>query len=214
VSIVPLADPAPAGVGAPPGLRVAPRPHGRPVASTLTGARFHPLLPFETWMGLGAKIGTYSNATAWWLGDWLLYGRMKYGRRYKAAIEVTGLDYQTLRNYAVVARRFDPSRRRSDLSFQHHAEICAMADAEQDRWLAAASTGRWSRNELRRRIRASRTEESPPRVLRLVVGPEQLECWREAAGCTDRGLEDWVLRSLDDAATRTVGAAHLTVAVR
>jgi hypothetical protein len=81
-------------------------------------------------MALGAKIGTYSNATAWWLGDWLLYGKMKYGRRYKAAIEVTGLDYQTLRNYAVVARRFDPARRRSELSFQHHAEVCAMADDE------------------------------------------------------------------------------------
>jgi hypothetical protein len=214
MSVVPLSEPALAPVTALRGARVVPRPRNRPVASTLTGARFHPLLPFEAWMGLGAKIGTYSNATSWWLGDWLLFGRMKYGRRYKAAIEVTGLDYQTLRNYAMVARRFDPMRRRSDLSFQHHAEVCSMADDEQDRWLALAASGRWSRNELRRRIRDSRTPEAPPRVLRLVVGSEQLQSWREAAGCTQRELEDWVLRILDDAATRTVGAGRLTIAGR
>lgn len=64
---------------------------------------------------------------------------MKYGRRCRGAIAVTGLDYQTLRNYAVVARRFDLSRRRDSLSCQHHAEVCALSDSEQDRWLDLAS---------------------------------------------------------------------------
>ena len=209
MAVVPVVDPAPGRAPARlPSPRAGPRRCDRPVASTLTGARFHPLLPFETWMGLGAKIGAYSNATAWWLGDWLVFGRMKYGRRYKAAIEATGLGYQTLRNYAVVARRFEPGRRRSDLSFQHHAEVCAMTDDEQDGWLARASAGRWSRNELRRRIRATHAPDATPRVLRLVVGPEQIAAWRQAAGCTDRELEDWVVRILDDAATRTVAAAR------
>src|SRR4051812_45464287 len=67
------------------------------VRSTRTGARFDPLLPFEAWSDLGGRLGLYSNATAWWLGDWLAFGRMKYGRRYKEAISATGLDYQTLR---------------------------------------------------------------------------------------------------------------------
>src|SRR3954454_18830161 len=53
------------------------------VRSTRTGARFDPLLPFETWKALGGRLGLYSNATAWWLGDWLAFGRMKYGRGYK-----------------------------------------------------------------------------------------------------------------------------------
>jgi hypothetical protein len=83
-------------------------------------------MAFDAWKAVGAKIGTYSNATAWWLGDWLAFGRMKYGRRYNEAIEVTGLDYKTLRNYAVVARRFELSRRRDNLSFQHHAEVCCV----------------------------------------------------------------------------------------
>src|SRR3954451_21175465 len=99
-------------------------------------------------------MSTYASASAWWLGDWLIFGRMKYARRYKDAVAATGLDYLTLRNYAVVARRFEASRRRQTLSFQHHADLCAMSDEEQDRWLDLAAAGGWTRTELRRRVRA------------------------------------------------------------
>jgi hypothetical protein len=78
----------------------------RAVRSSVTSARFDPLLDYEAWHELGAKLGVYGNATQWWLGDWLVFGRMKYGRRYKDAIAATRLDYQTLRNYTMVARRF------------------------------------------------------------------------------------------------------------
>jgi hypothetical protein len=140
------------------------------VRSTTTGVRFDPLLPFEAWKELGGRLGLYANATSWWLGDWLAFGQMKYGRRYKEAIAATGLDYQTLRNYAVVARRFELSRRRDDLTFQHHAELCALHDEEQDRWLDRASAGHWSRNELRRRLRAADGQRAAAdEILRLAV---------------------------------------------
>jgi hypothetical protein len=45
-------------------------------------------------------------------------------------IVATGLDYQTLRNYAAVARRFELSRRRDNLSFHHHAELCALSESQ------------------------------------------------------------------------------------
>src|SRR4051812_46752079 len=61
-------------------------PRRRAIVSTRTAARFDALLPFEVWRELGVKMSTYSNASAWWLGDWLIFGRMKYGRRYKDAI--------------------------------------------------------------------------------------------------------------------------------
>src|SRR5690349_19350253 len=80
------------------------RPSLPSVRSTVTSAQFDPLLPFGTWRELGIKIARFVNSSPWWLGDWLLFGRYKYGRRYREAIEATGLDYQTLRNYAVVAR--------------------------------------------------------------------------------------------------------------
>jgi len=172
------------------------------VVSTRTSMRCHELMPFEAWTALGAKLGMYANASVWWLGDWLAFGQGKYGRRYKDALAVTGLDYQTLRNYAVVARRFEPSRRRGDLTFQHHAEVCALADDEQGRWLDLAAEQRWSRNELRRRIReAARRLPAPPDV-RLVVraDAERERRWREAAARSDCDLEHWIVGALDRAA--------------
>jgi hypothetical protein len=174
----------------------------RLVISTRTNARFDPLLPFEVWQALGAKLGTYTNASSWWLGDWLVFGRDKYGRRYREAIAATGLDYQTLRNYAVVARRFEPARRRHTLTFQHHAEVCALPDDAQEQWLDRAATNRWSRNELRRRLRSDAVVDGRPAkdVVRLAVPPERAQRWRDAAQRSDAALREWMVCVLDAAA--------------
>ena len=74
---------------------------------TPVGLRLPAGLSFERWHALGRRIGTVTNASSWWLGDWAFYGEGSYGEKYKQAIAVTGLDYQTLRNYAWVAGRFD-----------------------------------------------------------------------------------------------------------
>jgi hypothetical protein len=178
-----------------------PRVRRRAAVPTATGVSFDPLLPFEAWSAMGARIARHSSATTWWLGDWLVYGQMKYGRRYKEAIAATGLDYQTLRNYAMVARRFEQSRRRDDLSFQHHAELCALSDADQDRWLDAACAHGWTRNELRRRLRSQRLlAAGPSRVLRVEVSGDREQRWREAAKASGRSLEQWITSVLDDAA--------------
>ena len=99
---------------------------------TPVGLRLPASLSFERWQALGRRIGSITNASSWWLGDWALYGEGSYGEKYKQAIAVTGLDYQTLRNYAWVAGRFDLSRRRDKLSFGHHAELAALPEHEQD----------------------------------------------------------------------------------
>jgi hypothetical protein len=175
--------------------------HRRAVATTPTGLAFDPLLPFEVWCGLGPRIARHSTATAWWLGDWLIYGQDKYGRRYRHAIAATGLDYQTLRNYAVVARRFEASRRRDGLSFHHHAELCALTDGEQERWLDAACAQGWTRNELRRRLRAQRPlTAGPSRVLRVEASGEREQHWRAAAHARGCSLEEWITSVLDAAA--------------
>jgi hypothetical protein len=103
-------------------------------------------LPYAKWQAIGERLTAQAKATSWWLGDWLAFGEDHYGARYADAIERTGLEYKTLRNYAVVARRFGVSRRRDTLSFQHHAELCAMVDSDQDRWLDVAERYRWSRS--------------------------------------------------------------------
>jgi hypothetical protein len=199
--------------------RLEPRGRARAVAPTATGVSFDPLLPFEAWCVAGARIARHSSASAWWLGDWLVFGQSKYGRRYQQAVATTGLEYQTLRNYAVVARRFEASRRRDALTFQHHAEVCALDDAEQDRWLDLAAINGWSKNELRRQLRSARNAglrqlprsgaTAPLRdaMLRLTVAPESEARWRAAAERRGCPFEDWVLEVLDDAARSTPAAA-------
>ena len=175
--------------------------HDQGLISTRTGVRFEPLLPFEAWQELGAKLALYSNATAWWLADWTVFGRERYGRRYRQAIDATGLDYQTLRNYAVVSRRFKLCRRRDDLTFAHHAEVCALSDEQQNVWLDRAAAHRWSRNELRRQLRAALPEPSRRiDVVRLAVEEVRAARWREAARRSDANLTRWIVDVLDHAA--------------
>jgi hypothetical protein len=168
--------------------------------SSPTAMSFDPLMSFAMWTALGARIGRCANASCWWLGDWLAFGKAKYGRRYKAAIALTGLDYQTLRNYAVVSRRFEMSRRRDTLSFQHHAEVCALPHDDQERWLDRAAEHGWSRQALRRRVRASMSCTPSPHLFRLAVGEDQERRWREAASRSACNLEDWMVSTLDAAA--------------
>jgi hypothetical protein len=169
------------------------------------GMEFDPVLPFEVWTALGRQLAKHETASCWWLGDWLAYGEYKYGRRYKRGVAITGLDYQTLRNYAAVARRFVLSRRRDGLSFQHHAELCALADEEQDRWLDRAGAQGWSRNELRRRLRKQLSRSAGPTVLvRLAVDTDRRCRWQEAAARTACEFEAWMIRMLDEAAAHVL----------
>ncbi|MFG2312760.1 LmbU family transcriptional regulator [Streptomyces sp. NPDC048566] len=121
-----------------------------------SGMVFPQNLSERSWEQIGTNLREFVNSSAWWLADWLIYGETTYGwRRYKEAVERTGLDYQTLRNYAWVARRFEQHRRRDGLSFAHHAEVTRLSPPEQDYWLRKAEQQKWSRNELRRAVRAS-----------------------------------------------------------
>jgi hypothetical protein len=170
-------------------------------------------MAFEAWLGMGRRISGISNASAWWLGDWLIYGERTYGPRYRTAFELTCLDYQTLRNYAWVARRFTVSRRRDTLSFQHHAEVAALPDPQQDLWLERAERSRWSRNELRRQLSAARRSRETPYPARVVhhrveITARQEERWRRAAEVADRPLHDWMVAAIDDAAEAALGPTH------
>ncbi|MFJ9041495.1 LmbU family transcriptional regulator [Streptomyces sp. NPDC102406] len=134
---------------------------GTPAKVRKSGMTFPQNLPERAWEEIGTNLRELVNSSAWWLADWLLFGEATYGwRRYKEAIERTGLDYQTLRNYAWVARRFEHHRRRDALSFAHHAEVTRLSPPEQDYWLRTAEQQKWSRNELRKAVRASLAVQS------------------------------------------------------
>ncbi|MGP3953246.1 LmbU family transcriptional regulator [Streptomyces sp. 7N604] len=168
-----------------------------------TGLSLPPDLSLSEWRHLGQQIHIIADSSAWWLGDWLIFGQEHYPDRYRRALKQTSLDYQTLRNYAWVARKFEPGRRRGKLSFQHHAEVAAAPEAEQDAWLTRAEEGGWTRNELRRRMRMERqspetSDESA--VVQVKVFAERRIRWQRAADIAGLGLMDWIVQMLDEAA--------------
>lgn len=187
----------------------------------------------RSWEQIGTNLRELVNSSAWWLADWVVYGESTYGwRRYKEAIERTGLEYQTLRNYAWVARRFEHHRRRDALSFAHHAEVARLAPPEQDYWLRKAEQQKWSRNELRRSVRASLavqngTAEAPeggdarrdvPRAaattaveerrrktttLTIELPADQWEHLSTTAAAHGLPVDEWVARLLDTTERKT-----------
>lgn len=185
---------------------------GDRVFLTRVGLRFPLQLTFDEWERTGRQIVGLVNSSVWCLGDWVVYGEKEYVDRYRRAIEAVGLDYQTLRNYAWVARKFEPSRRRERLSFQHHAEVAALPPAEQDEWLDRAEERGWSRSQLRRKIRELRSGQpvaEPGEVLlpRIDIGPDRAKYWRQAADKAGENFESWMIASLDFVASQVLGGS-------
>lgn len=186
-----------------------------------TGLELPGHLSFNAWQDVGQSLVAIMDSSVWWLADWLVFGQEHYPGRYDDAIRRTSLDYQTLRNYAWVARRLSLPRRRDTLSFAHHAEVAALPAPEQDYWLQQAERYQWSRNILRRELRASLKDREqqaqgaqdalkaagppePTRTLSLRVSSEQLSICLRAASADHADLEEWATTVLQDEAFRTV----------
>lgn len=199
----------------------------RSVVTRRTGLQFPDQLSFPIWERIGKQISLITDSSAWWLGDWLVYGEQEYADRYRMAVEQTSLDYQTLRNYAWVARRFSLARRRDKLSFAHHAEVAALNQEQQDLWLRRAERFSWSRNRLRRELRGTTGVDKPlepvlhadngkaPRKARpsnpvdvnvqLTSSREQVERWELAARLQNRDLVNWMIQALESIAEEVIG---------
>jgi hypothetical protein len=164
-------------------------------------------LNFEDWERAGRTLADIIDSSSWWLGDWLVYGKDNYSDRYETGIRAAGLKYQTLRNYAWVARRFEFSRRRVRLTFQHHAEVASLTLAEQERWLDAAEKSDWTTRQLRSALKSARgnhpDEARTDDNHHLEVPGDRIRSWRDAAQCAGVDFDDWVLTTLDRAA-RTI----------
>ncbi|MFE0425013.1 LmbU family transcriptional regulator, partial [Streptomyces sp. NPDC058953] len=128
---------------------IAGEPRRSRVLTTNVGLQIPAGLAFEEWERAGRQLSGIVNSSSWWLGDWLVYGKDHYSDRYERGIRAAGLQYQTLRNYAWVSRRFDVVRRRAGLSFQHHAELAPLPVEEQDVWLDRAEQQGWTTKQLR-----------------------------------------------------------------
>ncbi|MGH3846716.1 MAG: LmbU family transcriptional regulator [Pseudonocardiaceae bacterium] len=167
-------------------------------------------LSFDSWRELGHKVTHVVSCSAWWLGDWVIYGERAYGDRYKQVLADTSLRSQTLRNYAWVAKKFPMSRRRDNVSFAHHAEVAALPEDQQDMWLERAEGSKLSVSQLRQRVHAEQlgnrraSDGDQPlhvRVLKIDVPAERHDRWKSAAKRNNCSVTDWIIAALDRVAS-------------
>lgn len=190
-----------------------------PVTARKTGLIIPQSLSLQAWEKIGRELAALCDSSAWWLADWLIYGETAYSGRYREIIEQTGLSYQTLRNYAWVARRFEQPRRRENLSFAHHAEVASLEPAEQDYWLRRAEEQKWSRNRLRAEVQSSLAERSSCALtdgsddaaangadatdqavaVNILLPPEALQRCQRVATAHGLSMDAWVAQVLQSA---------------
>lgn len=109
----------------------------------------HGLHPLNTptladWQQCGAFLKEADQSVQFWIGDWLNYGERTWGKKYEEALQQTGLDYQTLRDYKWVSAHVPLSLRNDKLSFHHHRQIANLAPAQQTHFLEKAASEGWS----------------------------------------------------------------------
>lgn len=129
---------------------------------TPTGIEFHQELSFEEWNTLGQKLAPIGRSIGFIIGDWINYGDKRYGEKYQEALAKTGLSYQTLMNYAHVARRVEIYLRKENLDWSQHATVAKLkTDEEKRHWLDMAEKHDLSVRRLRKSINFGRlaTEE-------------------------------------------------------
>lgn len=104
---------------------------------------------FEQWLDFGRGLWKLRTSVQWSIGDWLIYGEMVYGEMYAQALVQTRYTYGALANMASVARAFESSRRRENLSWSHHEAVKSLSEDMQDELLDKAERQELGRDDLR-----------------------------------------------------------------
>lgn len=136
-------------------------------------------ISFNTWRALGERLCATESVTQWWLGDWWLIGRDRFGLDYIPALDQISARYPTLVGYARVARAF-PQRSESEglssdarpsayrvqgVSFVHH-RICSGIPDDETRmaWIGDVLRHGWSSRQLEAELAAWIASSRPAMV--------------------------------------------------
>lgn len=161
-------------------------------------------LPFDEWVEMGRRLRQAVDRAGWWVGDWVNYGEVTYGGKYELALEVTGMKYPALRDCAMVARGFELSRRRDNVTFLLHREILPLDRDAQERWLDRIEQEGLTHQQVRDGLALERSGRSSTiQLQRVTIGsldPERAQRWRDAAERSGKEFVEWAAEVLDQAA--------------
>jgi N6-adenosine-specific RNA methylase IME4 len=122
-------------------------------------------LPFSEWASIGDALTQAEQSVMWWVGDWWAYGeRQGYGERSHILEDLRVKGHSppalgTCMNAAVVARKFQTSRRREVLAWDHHRAVAALDESEQDWMLDRAQANSWTCAQIRDEVRRYKLEK-------------------------------------------------------
>ncbi len=124
---------------------------------TQTGIEFHQDLSFDEWNDLGQKLAPVGKSIGFIIGDWINYGEKRWGDKYEEAMMRTGMAYQTLMDFAYVARKVEISLRNENLDFTHHRVVAKLKTPdEKEHWLKMAEKHKLGIRRLRKSINFGR----------------------------------------------------------
>lgn len=170
-------------------------------------------MSFEQWVELGRKVIRYGEASAWWIGDWIVHGESSYGisegteterravrERLRRILDEFELAYDRVRDYAYVSGRVPFAVRTATLSWSHHRVVADIARAdEQERWLERAEAEGWSVRQLKEAIDPPTPAVLSP--LRLLLQERRPEI-KAVADLHGEKVEQCVARLLGEALDR------------
>lgn len=140
------------------------------------------------WEQAGAELQRMGRAVNWWLGDWILFGEQSYGETYSEAIDLTGLEHDTLKNIVYVARNVLERSRRNDLTWSHHQVVAPLEPPEQEEWLARAEEEGMTVARLRSRLQGAKAPAPVPDALPVMTHVGRLS-FKLAAGSDEEARE-------------------------
>lgn len=105
---------------------------------------------FETTRKDIQDLLSVKKAVPFWIGDLLNYGDGRWLDATEMAKKKLGANYdpETLNRYKWVAAQVPASRRRSQLSFEHHEAVAALPPGQQDDLLARAEREAWTLEDM------------------------------------------------------------------
>ena len=112
------------------------------------GVQFDGDVPEDAVDELMRNAGSAARGCHFIVGDAINYANGKYGEKYDRWMQLTGLEYQTLMNLTSIARKIEFSRRRENLTFEHHKLVARLDPTEQTRWLDMAEREGFSKRRL------------------------------------------------------------------
>ncbi len=129
------------------------------------GLTFKGQLTTDEWLDVALNIQKFDGKIQWYLGDLAVYAESPttgWGEsKYAKLLEGTGYEYQTLRHYASISRRFDRDFRErvhmnaqnNTVSFGHFQIVAPLDDNFAAYWLEKAGNNGWGVAKLREEIR-------------------------------------------------------------